>query len=100
MRDGEYDVLASVRSWKSGEVMNGSSSSIGEEDGKMKVHHIVYTVEVEVSFHDDEMKSEEDLRGFFNYVSNPNSIDNWVAESVHGGDFSVVGIRFESKERS
>lgn len=42
MRDGEYDVLASVRSWKSGEVMNGSSSSIGEEDGKMKAV-IVYS---------------------------------------------------------
>ena len=71
--------------------------SFQKEVREMKVHRVIYTVEVEVCFSDDEMTSKEDLRGFF---SMPDCKDSWVRESVHGGNFEIVGTRIESVENA
>jgi hypothetical protein len=59
------------------------------------VHKIVYTVECEITFTDDEVQSQEDLRGFRDYVMKPECKDSWVAESVREGNFVVTGTRYE-----
>jgi len=64
----------------------------------MKLHRIIYTVEVEVVFTDDEMQSQEDIQGFFDYVTKDSCKDEWVAESVREGNFTITGTRFETGE--
>lgn len=64
----------------------------------MKIYDMIYTVEVSISFTDDEMQSKEDLRGFFDYSTKPGCIDGWVRESVHDGNFVVTGTRIETRK--
>jgi hypothetical protein len=65
----------------------------------VKEWRVIYSTEVEIVFGEDEMKSVEDLQGFFEYMTREESIDSWIRESVRDGNFEVKQVRIEEMKR-
>lgn len=83
-----------------GETRSGVEETDREGEGREEViiRRVIYTVEVEITFTDDEMQSKEDLQGFYDYFVKPDCKDGWVRESVHDGNFVITGTRYEEEK--
>lgn len=53
---------------------------------------VTYTVKVEVKFSPKDRDNLEDAQNFMDYLSNSPTIDEYIKECIHDGNFEVASI--------